>query len=298
MSGPLVAFLGLGAMGQPMARNVVKAGFSTVVWNRTPGRADALTTEGARAAGSPGEAVAEADVVMTMLTDAPAVEAVALGPSGFLPSVRTGATYVDMSTVTPSTSHKLAEAAAARGVRFLDAPVLGTIGPAADGTLTIVAGGEAATLDAVRPVLDCMGSRIIHAGPAGMGTWLKLLANVLMATSMQSFFELLALGQRAGFERVALAEMLGGLPVASPAIKARAGTVAAGDFSTRFPLDLMLKDVRQHLEAAGELGVAQPLAALTHGLFTQARTGERGGLDFSVVALAAEEAAGVRRGQR
>jgi 3-hydroxyisobutyrate dehydrogenase-like beta-hydroxyacid dehydrogenase len=292
---PAIAFLGLGAMGRPMAANLLKAGYPLTVWNRTAGRADELSTDGADVAGSPRDAAAVADVVITMLTDVPAVEQVAFGESGLLAGLRQGATYVDMSTVTPAMSRRLASAAGERGADFLEAPVLGTIGPAAEGTLTILVGGEAATLDTVRPILDVMGSTIVHAGPTGRGSWLKLLANALMGVSMQGFFELLALGQRAGFDRETLARTLGGLPSASPVMQRKTPPILAGDFRPQFTLDLFDKDLRQLLEAAGALGVDAPMVALTHGLFAQARGDDRGGLDYSVAALAAEERAGIKR---
>lgn len=294
-SRPSIAFLGLGAMGRPMAANLLKAGYPLTVWNRTAARAEPLTAQGATLATSPQAAAAGADIVITMLTDVSAVEAVAFGANGLLSGLKTGATYVDMSTVTPTLSLRLVEAASQRGASFLEAPVLGTIGPAADGTLTILAGGETATLEALRPVLSVMGSTIIHAGPSGQGTWLKLLANALMGVTMQAFFELLAVGQRAGFDRAMLAQTFGALPMSSPVMQRKTPPILAGDFAPQFTLDLFNKDLRQLLEAAGTLRVDAPMVALAHGLFSQARTGERGGQDYSVAALAAEERAGIQR---
>ncbi len=294
-SRPSIAFLGLGAMGRPMAANLLKAGYPLTVWNRSAARAKPLRDQGATVAPTPAAAVVDAAIVVTMLTDVSAVEHVAFGADGLLGGLPDGATLIDMSTVTPALSRRLGAAAAERGAAFLDAPVLGTIGPAADGTLTILAGGPAETLERMRPILGVMGSTIIHAGDAGQGTWLKLLANALMGVSMQAFFELLALGQRAGFDRETLAKTFGALPMSSPVMQRKTPPILAGDFSPQFTLDLFNKDLRQLLEAAGALGVDAPLAALTHGLFAQARGETRGGLDYSVAALAAEERAGISR---
>jgi len=294
-SRPSIAFLGLGAMGRPMAANLLKAGYPLTVWNRSAARAKPLRDQGATVAPTPAAAVVDAAIVVTMLTDVSAVEQVAFGADGLLGGLPDGATLIDMSTVTPALSRRLGAAAAERGAAFLDAPVLGTIGPAADGTLTILAGGPAETLERMRPILGVMGSTIIHAGDAGQGTWLKLLANALMGVSMQAFFELLALGQRAGFDRETLAKTFGALPMSSPVMQRKTPPILAGDFSPQFTLDLFNKDLRQLLEAAGALGVDAPLAALTHGLFAQARGETRGGLDYSVAALAAEERAGISR---
>lgn len=294
-SRPSIAFLGLGAMGRPMAANLLRAGYPLTVWNRTTSRTEPLAAQGADVATSPQAAASGADVVITMLTDVAAVEQVAFGDDGVIAGLGSGTAYVDMSTVTPALSYRLAEAATGRGAAFLEAPVLGTIGPAAEGTLTILVGGDTATLEAVRPLLEVMGSTIIHAGPTGQGTWLKLLANALMGVSMQGFFELLALGQRAGFDRETLAQTFGSLPMASPVMQRKTPPILAGDFSPQFTLDLFNKDLRQLLEAAGALGVDSPMVALAHGLFAQARGDDRGGQDYSVAALAAEERAGVRR---
>jgi 3-hydroxyisobutyrate dehydrogenase-like beta-hydroxyacid dehydrogenase len=294
-SRPNVAFLGLGAMGRPMAANLLKAGYSLTVWNRSVARTEPLRAQGATVAPTPAAAVADAAVVISMLTDVSAVQHVAFSEHGLIGGLQSGSTLVDMSTVTPAMSRLLGEAAAERGAAFIDAPVLGTIGPAADGTLTILAGGAAETLERVRPVLSVMGSTIIHAGDVGQGTWLKLLANALMGVSMQAFFELLALGQRAGFDRATLAQTFGALPMSSPVMQRKTPPILAGDFSPQFTLDLFNKDLRQLLEAAGALGIDAPMVALTHGLFAQARGEIRGGLDYSVAALAAEERAGITR---
>ncbi len=293
MTETRVAFLGLGAMGLPMARNVLKAGYPLVAWNRTRARAEELRGQGAQVADSPRAAAEGADVVITMLTDTAAAEAVALGEDGLIGGLRTGATYIDMSTVTPETSRRLGDATAARGARFLDAPVVGTIGPAAEGTLTILVGGDAETFAAQRPLLARMGKTILHAGPVGQGTWLKLLVNALLGISMEAFFEVVALGQRAGFDRRWLIETIAGMPVASAATQRKAASVVARDYAPQFTLDLIHKDFRQLLEAAGELGVASPLATVTYGMFGQARHGGRGSLDYSVASLLAEELARV-----
>lgn len=292
---PNVAFLGLGAMGRPMAANLLKAGYPLTVWNRSAARAEPMRAQGANVAPKPAAAVADATVIISMLTDVSAVQHVAFGADGLIAGLRSGATFVDMSTVTPAMSRRLGDAAGERGAAFLDAPVLGTIGPAADGTLTILAGGAAETLERMRPILSVMGSTIIHAGDVGQGTWLKLLANALMGVSMQAFFELLALGQRAGFDRETLAKTFGALPMSSPVMQRKTPPILAGDFSPQFTLDLFNKDLRQLLEAAGALGIDAPMVALTHGLFAQARGETRGGLDYSVAALAAEERAGITR---
>lgn len=293
VSGTRVAFLGLGAMGRPMAHNVLKAGYPLTVWNRTSARANELRAAGARVADSPRAAAEGADVTITVLTDAEATEAVALGDDGLIGGLRAGATYVDMSTVTPEASRRIGAATLARGAQFLDAPVVGTIGPASQGTLTILVGGDDATFAAQRDLLGTMGSTIVHAGPIGQGTWLKLLVNAMLGVSMQAFFEIAALGQRAGFERRWLIEMLASLPVASGALQRKAPSVVARDFAPQFTLDLIHKDFRQLLEAAGELGVASPLATVTYGMLGQARHGGRGGQDYSVAALQAEELANV-----
>ena len=197
-SSSRVAFLGLGAMGAPMATNLLKAGVPLTVWNRTASKTEPLARLGAHVAKSPAHAGAEADAVITMLSAPKDVEQVVGGPDGALDGMKSGSVLIDMSTVSPSTSRKLAGAAVAKGVEFLDAPVVGSKGPATDGTLVILVGGLPQTLQRVRPILAAMGRTIIHAGNVGMGSTLKLATNLMLAHLMAGFAEGVHLLQGAG----------------------------------------------------------------------------------------------------
>jgi len=180
-SGATVAFIGLGVMGRPMAANLVQAGFDVVGHSRRRQSADALLAAGGRWAGSVAGAVRGADAVITMLPDSPDVEAVGLGPDGVVASASPGTLYIDMSSIRPDVARRVAEAATARGLRCLDAPVSGGERGAIDGTLSIMVGGPDADVVAARPLLDAMGATIVHVGPAGAGQTVKAANQLIVA---------------------------------------------------------------------------------------------------------------------
>src|SRR5216683_7326085 len=197
---PRVSFIGLGLMGRPMGHNLLKAGFPLVVWNRTASRADSLVAAGARLAAAPKEAAAAADVLITIVSDPPALEEVLWGANersgGAFASIKKGAIYIDSSTVSPALARKIAGASGAAGIRFLDAPVTGGTWGAEKGELLFMIGGEAETLEAARPVLSAMGKKLFHLGPSGAGQTIKLAMNLLLALQVGAFAEALALVQR------------------------------------------------------------------------------------------------------
>src|SRR6266699_2990632 len=188
--GPMkIGFIGLGIMGSRMAANLQKRGHSLVVFNRTREKAEPLVAEGATWADSPAALALQAEVIFTMLAHPDAVEEAALGVDGFLRYPQPGQMWIDCSTVNPSFSRQMAAVVKGRGVGFLDAPVTGSKGQAELGKLTFWVGGETSDLEACRPLLECMGNRIIHCGGQGMGTSLKMVMNQLLGTAMAAFAE-------------------------------------------------------------------------------------------------------------
>jgi len=278
-----VAFLGLGAMGLPMALNLQRKGFAVTGWNRTPGKGAALAEAGGRMACSIREAVAEAEFVVTMLTDPAAVEAVALGEQGFLKACRSGTLWVDSSTIGPTAAQQMAEAAELYGLHFVDAPVLGSIGPAADGTLHFVAGGTEAALELARPLLAAMGSKVTHFGAAGAGAAAKIISNMVTATLLTAVGEGLALGERLGLDRARVADLLAHGPVASPIVAFKAPAMVNEAYAPAFQLKLMEKDLALALTEACHLGAALPAATGAHGAYAGARAAGLGDLDFAAV---------------
>jgi 3-hydroxyisobutyrate dehydrogenase-like beta-hydroxyacid dehydrogenase len=279
-----VAFLGLGIMGWPQAANLRAAGHELTVWTRDAGKAERFAHEhGATAAGSPKEAVAEAGVAITMLPDSPQVEEVlddAEPPEGSL--------VVDMSTIRPSASRALAERLGERGVGFLDAPVTGSRPKAEDGTLTIMVGGPAADLERARPLLDAMGKLVVHAGPSGHGSMVKLINNTLAAVNAAGLAEGITLARAAGVDLDALGEVVGSGSGSSAMLELKAGPMREGDFEPLFKLEHMLKDVRHCLAEARALSLELTVAGAAESLYAAADTEGFGGQDFAAVIRSVE----------
>src|ERR1700722_4539957 len=203
-----IGFIGLGIMGSRMAANLLKHGHTLVVSNRTRAKAEALLADGATWADSPAALAEQVKILFTMLARPDTVEEAALGEDGFLSRLAKGRMWVDCSTVDPSFSKKMAAEANARGVHFLGAPVTGTKGPAAQAKLIFWVGGDAPDLESCRPLLECMGSRIVHCGGQGMGASLKMVMNQVLGTELAAFSEGLILGQSLGLSREILFDAL------------------------------------------------------------------------------------------
>ena len=287
-----IGFLGLGTMGAPMAMNLLKTGFPLVVWNRTTVKMQPLITLGAKAAKSPAHVAAEVDVVITMLSRPQDVEDVALGPSGVCEGIKANAVMIDMSTVSPATSRKLAGAAAAKHVEFLDAPVVGSKGPATEGTLVILVGGLPGTVERCRPVLQAMGQTIIHAGNVGSGAALKLATNLMLGHLMAGFSEGLLLAKRAGLDPELLIRVIEASTFQSPWYRAKGAGMLKGDFSTHFALKHMRKDFELMRSLAEDLRLDLPVTEMIRHLFGQAESSGKAELDYSaLLAYLSERAA-------
>ena len=263
-----VGFIGLGIMGRPMALNVLRAGFPLTVWNRSRPGVDALVAAGAEAAPSAADVAARSQVVITMVTDAPDVEEVALGPEGIVRGARPGLTVIDMTTTSPAAARRLAAALASHGVAFLDAPVTGGDVGAREATLTIMVGGDAALLERHRPVLAAVGRRIVHCGPAGAGQAAKLCNQIMVALTNLGVSEALALAAKAGVAPETLLEAVSGGAARSWTVEHLAPRILRDDFRPGFKVDHQAKDLRHALETARELALPLPGTALAHELFT------------------------------
>ncbi|MSP59334.1 MAG: NAD(P)-dependent oxidoreductase [Myxococcales bacterium] len=289
-----VAFLGLGTMGEAMARNVARRGHSLTVWNRTLAKAEALARalSGVRVAPTPAEAARGAEVVITMLSDPAALSAVCDGQGGALAGMHSGALLCEMSTVDPKTIHVLAELAAARGVDLLDAPVSGSRRPAEDGTLLILAGGDAAAVERARPVLEAMG-RVRHVGPSGAGSATKLVLNSLGAHMMAGYTAALVLAAKLGLDPARTVEVIQGGAFASPLYAAKTPKVLAGDFTPDFRLALMLKDQELVIATARALGLDLPTLEAVRALCERAVAAGYGELDLTALIRVLEDQAGI-----
>lgn len=279
-----VAFIGLGIMGSRMARNLLEhEEIELTVFNRSAEAMEPLKDAGARAADSAWEAVTDAEVVFTMLSSPEVVEKVAFGDGGFIDAMEQDALWINSSTVNPSCTRECDERARAAGLRFLDAPVAGSKAPAEAGELTFLLGGESADVDQVRPLLERMGRKILHLGPAGQGSAFKMLVNALLAQGMLAYSETALLGEKLGFSRDFLMDTLPGLPVTAPFLEGKAELIKQGDYEARFPLELMLKDLHLLDTTAREQEQPLFLAGLARSIFGQANNAGLARDDFSAV---------------
>lgn len=272
-----VAFLGLGIMGSRMAANLGRAGFGVVVWNRTRERADA---SGLPVADTPAAAAEGADAVITMVVDAPDVEAVLFGPDGAAEGMRERALAIDMSTIPPSASQAIAERLRERGIRFLDAPVTGSRPKAEDGTLTIIVGGDPDDVAEARPLFDAMGATIIHMGPTGHGSMAKLLNNSVAAINTVAIAQALQAGEDYGLDLERLVDVMKSGSGNSAVLELKAGPMLSHEYDTLFKLAHMLKDVRHALTASGDVFT---LAAAAERVYAAADDAGRGDDDFAAV---------------
>ena len=273
-------------MGRPMAANLVRAGFQVTVWNRTRERAERFAEEhagaGARFAHTPAGAAASAQLVVTMVPDGAEVEEVLFGPDGAAEGLSMIDLAVDMSTIAPSVSRALAvRLRSERGAAFLDAPVTGSRPKAEDGTLTIMAGGEPADFERARPAFDALGELVVHVGPQGHGSMVKLINNTLAAVNAAALAESLVLAQRAGLDLDALLHVVESGSGDSAMLRLKSRPMLDRDFEPLFKLAHMLKDVRHCIDEARALGVELPLAERAEELYGDADARGLGNADFA-----------------
>ena len=257
-----IGFVGLGTMGAAMAANLRTAGFEVTVWNRTPGRAAALSAAGAAEAPSPAAVGRAADVVVSCVSDTPDVEVVLFGPDGVAAGLSSGALVIDCSTISPSATAMFAARLRDRGIGFVDAPVSGGSEGARLATLTVFVGGEDADVERARPVLAAMGKTITHFGPAGAGQAVKAVNQVVIAGVYLAVAEGMVLALKAGLDAEDVAAALGGGVAGSWILANRSGKMIRNDYPLGFRTSLHLKDLGIALDMARDLGVSLPVSAL------------------------------------
>ncbi len=287
-----VAVIGLGIMGGPMAANLLKAGYDVIGVNRSRDRVDRLVEQGGRGADTVADAVRDADVVITMLPDSPDVEQVVLGEDGVLEHAREGTLLVDASTIRPDVAVRVAEAARARGLRPVDAPVSGGEAGAVEGNLSIMVGGEAADVEAARPVLEAVGSTIVHVGPAGSGQTVKAANQLIVAGTIELVAEALVFLEAHSVDTEAAVKVLAGGLAGNRILDRKAAGMIAREFAPGFRVDLHHKDLGIVTSAAREAGVAIPVGALVAQLMGALRAEGHGSLDHSALLLLVEQLSG------
>ena len=282
-----VGLIGLGLMGRPMGLNLLKAGHSLTVWNRTSSRADELVAAGAALGKTPKDVAAASDVLLTIVSDPPALESVLWGSDGkddgALAGLKAGSIYIDSSTVSPALEKKVAVACQERGVRFLDAPVTGGDWGAREGNLVFMIGGDAATLKEAEPILSVMGKKWFHLGPNGAGQTIKLAMNAILALEVGAVAEAIGLVTRAGLAGERLLEVLQASMGRSGLLDLKTPLMLKGDYKPSFPLRLMHKDLGLALELGNQLGVALPATAAAREVYNYVKGEAKEDLDYSAV---------------
>jgi 3-hydroxyisobutyrate dehydrogenase len=266
-----VGFIGLGIMGHPMAGHILRAGFPLTVFNRTRSKTTGLAAAGAVVAESPAALAARSDIVITMVSDSPDVEAVVAGPAGVIEGIRPGALVVDMSTIAPETERRLAARLRERGARLVDAPVSGGDVGARNATLAIMAGGDPESLERARPVLAVLGKTITHCGPVGAGQVAKLCNQILVGVTLAGVCEALLFARRNGLDPAVMIRAVEGGAAQSWQLQNLGPRIVGRDFSPGFMIDLLQKDLRLVFGAAGPAAAALPATALIHQLLVSAQ---------------------------
>lgn len=293
-----VGFLGLGIMGSRMALNLKRKGFEVVVWNRTAARADELVPHGVTVAATPKALAEQVDALCTCVADPKALEQVALGADGLIHGARKGQLLIDFSTVSVDLVRSLAAAFEAKGVSFLDAPVTGSKGGAEKGTLVIMVGADDGALARAQPIFQAVGEKVIHCGPVGAGTQVKLAGNGLIAAMLQAFSEGLLLTSKAGVNPQAFIDVVQASGFRSPYFDFKGKQLLDHDFATHFSVDLMHKDLALLVDNASKHNVPTPCAAAMQQTYQLARSGGLGAQDIAAVITVFEELVGHRIARR
>ncbi len=288
-------FVGLGIMGSRMAANVARAGFPLTVASRTAGKAEAWAAQhDATPVATPAQVAAASDVLVTMVVDGAQVEEVLLGEQGAIHGARPGLLCVDCSTIAPSETRAIGERLTEADVELVDAPVTGSAPRAADGTLTIMAGGSGAAVARARPLLDAMGALVVHVGALGQGEMLKLINNAVAAANASTLAQALLVARATGVDLDALVQVMGAGSGGSTMLDLKAGPMREHDYTALFKLEHMLKDVRLCLEEGQAAGVPFPAAADVRELLVAAHGRGHGEDDFAALLEALEGLAGLR----
>lgn len=284
-----IGFIGLGLMGRPMVRNLLQAGFHVTVFNRSTPAIEALVAEGAHAGQSPEHVARQSDIVITMLPDTSDVEAVVQGPRGIIAGAQEGLLLIDMSTISPIATRRLAAELAQRGIHMLDAPVSGGDVGAIAATLSIMVGGSQDDLERARPLFSVLGKTITHCGPHGAGQTVKACNQVVVALVIEAVSEGLVLGAKAGVDPEVILQVLGGGLAQNRIMDLRGPTMIRHHFAPGGKAQFHHKDLGFALQLAREHKVALPMTALVDQLFTTLVANEQGGLDHSALLTVIEK---------
>ena len=288
-----IGFIGLGIMGRPMAKNLLKAGHKLIVHDVVAATVDEIVAAGAAKGTSSKDVAARSSIIITMLPDGPDVETAVLGPGGVLEGTKPGSIVVDMSSISPMVSQKVGAACAAKGIGFLDAPVSGGEPKAIDGTLAIMVGGDAKVFETVEPILKSLGSSVLLTGPVGAGNVTKLANQIMVACNIAAMGEALVLATRAGLDpEVVFNAVKGGL-AGSTVLNAKAPMAIGRNFKPGFRIRLHQKDLRNALLAGESMQVPLPLTSMVQQMLITLMNEGKGDLDHSAIVNYIERMAGI-----
>lgn len=289
-----IGFIGLGIMGMPMARHLLKAGHSLTVWSNTKSKTQQIGKEGAKVASSPAELAKQSDLVFIIVGETKHMRDVTVGPQGLIHGIKKGAVVVDCSTVSPSASREVAAQFKAKGVQFLDAPVTGSKAGAEGGNLTFMIGGDREVFERIKPYLEPMGKKLYHVGGNGMGLHAKLSQNLVLALTYQGMCEGFVLAAKAGVPPDVMYDIIQNSAARAGIIEYKRNAVFDGNWDTNFSLKWMYKDIGLMLESGREMGVPLPALAVVHELFGASIARGHGEEDYAAAITLIEDWAGTK----
>jgi 3-hydroxyisobutyrate dehydrogenase-like beta-hydroxyacid dehydrogenase len=289
-----IGWIGLGKMGIPMSKNLIKKGYSITVYNRTKEKTKELVSEGAKVADSPKALATESDVIISMISDDPVLEAVSIGKDGAFEGAKSGTIYIDMSTVSPVSSAKVADVATKKGIKYLRAPVSGSTVLASSGTLTIFASGPKDAYDKCTEIFGAMGQKVFHVGNGDEARYLKLLLNMMVGITSAMAGEALIFGEKGGMDWSQMIDIIGASVVASPLIGYKAQMLKSRNFAPAFTIDQMAKDFDIALDTGKAANVPMPITAMARQFFGAMKAKGKGNLDFFGLVTLLEELAGIK----
>jgi len=292
-----VGFIGLGIMGMPMAKNLIEAGFEVIVYNRTASKAEQMASQGAKKVNSPKELAEETQVIITIVADTPDVESVILGENGVIEGIKTDSVVIDMSTISPETTRKMAARLKEKGAHMLDAPVSGGEQGAIDGTLSIMVGGEAKIFERCKPVFQAMGKNIICVGSNGMGQTVKLMNQILVAGTLNAVVEALVFAQKSGVDLDKAIDAVKGGAASSWQLINLAPRIIKRDFQPGFMIDLMQKDLNLVMETVEAAKLPLPVTSLIHQMYYSLQCRGEGKAGTQALVKALEHLTGVQVGK-
>lgn len=293
-----IGFIGLGIMGKPMALNLLKAGYQVTVYNRTASKTEQLVLQGAEKVNSPREVAEKSTVIITIVSDTPDVESVILGKNGVIEGIKAGSVVIDMSTISPEATRRIAERLKEKGAYMLDAPVSGGEQGAINGTLSIMVGGETEIFERCKPILQAMGKNIIHVGSSGMGQTVKLVNQILVAGTLCAVAEALIFAQKSGVDLEKAIDAVKGGAASSWQLVNLAPRIIKRDFQPGFMIDLMQKDLNLVMRTADEMKVPLPVTSLVHQMYYSLQSAGEGKSGTQALVKTLERLSGVQVGNR